>query len=727
MKRFFTKSVALFLLGTILGGLLSVHTAYAGSNPNLVGTDLSGGTASSSYSSNTGSFSFGKAADLGFGVGNFIVNGVALAGIATVLYLVYALASLILALLGLMFDGALNVSFYGLHNFFDNLGPVATIWTLIRDTVNVCFIFMLLYIAISMILGSIGVKAKSNLASVLISAIFVNFSMFFAKIIIDAGNIVAISIYNSLGGGNLGWSIAGQLMDGFNIGGVMSIFSISGQTNIMINLILHLVLVGIACYVFFKIAAIFIGRTVMLVIHVATSPVGFLRVGAIPWLDELRGKWWGSFVNQVMVAPLFMLLMLIFMRFLSVVNVAIHQSTSSMTFAEQAAPGIDFAGYLAYMMIAFLLWEGMKIVEKSSGKIGEITGSVLNTLTFAGIAAATGGVGMLGRAGGLVAGGLERAGLTKTAQAVGGFSKTLREVPSTASKFVKGEYKEKPGLVGFLGNKARDFGFSEIKKATGGVVSPKGIEDFIKKSKSGNEANVMKEMEKAGPQKDIDRQTQLKDIEQNITEQAKQRLTADFGFKDDQIKAANARQKEHDKNIVALNESQTKLQKATTDLASSIGSEESVTKAKKEYEQAQKNADISKGKLTTDMQAILTKQAEAKEAVAKELKVDLQGLKSEQEKLKQTIREKTAAKNVYISNVASYGPVRGMLSTGLTSKDRQKLVEKMRAQKGKYNADKENVAKNIVKALKDAGMGDALKEEGGGEKKEEKKGEEGKK
>src|SRR3989338_4333342 len=78
------------------------------------------------------------------------------------------------------------------------LAVVTVGWTAVRDFANMFFIFALLYIAIQTILGLAGGGAKRVLAHVIIAALLINFSLFATKVVIDSGNILAVTIWDKI-------------------------------------------------------------------------------------------------------------------------------------------------------------------------------------------------------------------------------------------------------------------------------------------------------------------------------------------------------------------------------------------------------------------------------------------------------------------------------------------------------------------------------------------------
>jgi len=75
---------------------------------------------------------------------------------------------------------------------------ISTGWTTARDLANMAFLFILLFIAFQILLSAETSGTMSLLAGVIVVALLVNFSFFFTRIVIDAGNIVSIEFYNSI-------------------------------------------------------------------------------------------------------------------------------------------------------------------------------------------------------------------------------------------------------------------------------------------------------------------------------------------------------------------------------------------------------------------------------------------------------------------------------------------------------------------------------------------------
>ncbi len=109
-------------------------------------------------------------------------------------YLFYVLPSLLLTLVAKLFNILLSLT---LSSPLYNASFVAESWTVVRDLSNIFFILILLYVAIQTILG-LGHETKKIIVQVIVMALLINFSMFFAKVVIDSSNILALVFYNKI-------------------------------------------------------------------------------------------------------------------------------------------------------------------------------------------------------------------------------------------------------------------------------------------------------------------------------------------------------------------------------------------------------------------------------------------------------------------------------------------------------------------------------------------------
>ncbi|HYC34268.1 MAG TPA: hypothetical protein VEC13_00895 [Candidatus Paceibacterota bacterium] len=125
----------------------------------------------------------------GFDIGNCIDQ---------LMYYIMGLVAYILGICAGIFTIVFNITVVNISQFFNDITAISTIWKIFRDFSNILFIFILIYLAISTILGLNEHGVKHALSKLILVAILINFSMFFAKVIIDASNILAITFYQKV-------------------------------------------------------------------------------------------------------------------------------------------------------------------------------------------------------------------------------------------------------------------------------------------------------------------------------------------------------------------------------------------------------------------------------------------------------------------------------------------------------------------------------------------------
>lgn len=243
---------------------------------------------------------------------------------ARLLWWVVRLFSLLVILANQIFNLAIDISVRQ-FNTYAQLQGVREAWAIFRDLVNISFIFVLLYVAIGTILQLNSVQGKHLLKNVIIAALLVNFSFFFTGIIIDASNVVANQFYSMAGGENpTGLNgapdITTSLIDGMKRSYYEDIVdwrsndrdNLSRQFgSILTSYAGRIILMLITATVLFAGAVMFFIRTIVLIFVLVLSPVAFLgfAIGG-DGLGKLAKKWQSALTNQVIFAPVYLLLIL---------------------------------------------------------------------------------------------------------------------------------------------------------------------------------------------------------------------------------------------------------------------------------------------------------------------------------------------------------------------------------------------------------------------------------
>ncbi len=236
---------------------------------------------------------------------------------------------------------------------------IATTWATMRDLANITFILGIIVVALFMITGAdrrfSGLSTKDMATRLIIVALLLNFSLFFAQVVIDAGNLTAgvfwsqiknsglpDSGYSALlqsGGSTAGVNIAGTAVDVQNSPspsapivsslnlvkttedspGLLSVeivnkLSSNGNSTgflFALNILIVIVtfLVGRSL---FKTGFMFLTRTVVLIILMIVSPLAFVCY-FLPKADQYFTRWLSHLVAKsfCVVAYLFFIFLLL--------------------------------------------------------------------------------------------------------------------------------------------------------------------------------------------------------------------------------------------------------------------------------------------------------------------------------------------------------------------------------------------------------------------------------
>jgi hypothetical protein len=229
----------------------------------------------------------------------------------------------------------------------DKIDAIDAMWRIFRDLGNIVFIFLILYAAISIILDTNNASAKRTLVSVVVVALFVNFSLFATKVVIDTSNVVALQFYENIAvyetndqgeyitdnnstttdpteasidedvNARLSNVVAAQLnLSSVQDGTVVEEAAGDGsQANYEIALarLGGAVFTGIAGFIFGALAVLIIIRFFVLVLLMIASPLAFVTL-ALPQA-EMGKKWWSWLISQSFFAPAVMGMMYVTIYF----------------------------------------------------------------------------------------------------------------------------------------------------------------------------------------------------------------------------------------------------------------------------------------------------------------------------------------------------------------------------------------------------------------------------
>lgn len=326
-------------------------------------------------------------------------------GFAYLIYVILLACNKLLALAGNLFDTAMYYSIYMMSDFVGASTAIPITWAVIRNMINITFIFILLWVAIKTILGLSSANTKKMISGVVVAALLINFSLFITRIIIDGGNLVADALYqkttNIASSNQLSVSgvsvantssssdkyISTSIMNSLKLQTIYSMddsTTVVSTTGIIMN-IFSIVLALVASYAFFFASFMFIGRLIAFFLLMVLSPIGFIG-DIIPYMKPHSEKWWKTLINQTLVAPVFLLFMYML--------IMLGQVT---TLSASMGSEIDVGLYINFAIIIGLLITAVKVTKDLSGEVGGVMTSLGGKALGFGLGLATGGLAMAGR------------------------------------------------------------------------------------------------------------------------------------------------------------------------------------------------------------------------------------------------------------------------------------------------------------------------------------------
>ncbi len=300
---------------------------------------------------------------------------------------------------------------------------INTAWKIIKDLMNIAFIFILLYESIKIIIGQGSVESvKRFVLGIVLASLLINFSLFFTKILIDASNIVTIGVYRSIlstpvtppqpGQPPQVNSIATILLSKLQLQSVYNVtsptFSTLGAS--VIFLVGSSIIFLISTFVLIAITANFVIRYITLIILLVLSPLAYMGI-ALEAVKPYQKKWWDSLKGQLIFAPVFMILLMIVITLISSPGF-VSQSNFGDIFTQtninpngssfNATTGGGGTSSPAGLVLNFTVVIGLLIatltVSKSTAKSGaEQIGAATSKLTGYAGGVLMGGAGRLGR------------------------------------------------------------------------------------------------------------------------------------------------------------------------------------------------------------------------------------------------------------------------------------------------------------------------------------------
>ncbi|KKW10979.1 MAG: hypothetical protein UY50_C0023G0025 [Parcubacteria group bacterium GW2011_GWA2_49_9] len=284
-----------------------------------------------------------------------------------------------------------------LNTLLERLPVVDIGWKVLRDLANIVFIFVALWCGMSITLGigDNGKKAWGLLAQMVLVALFMNFSLFITKAVVDVSNVAALHFYSLIvepgkeGDYDSGLSESflyglklstlyntnDRTQTGLDTDNYLQSAAASGATKTPLSFT-NIILIGlfgslfiiVTAWVFFAAAIMFIYRAITLIMLMMLSPLAFVGL-ILPGASGMAHQWWSKLWSQAFFAPLYLALAYVVVKTINAP--AFQESFNTAGFASAiTGTGTNSIAIIFNFVILICLMVGCLVVAESLGAKG---------------------------------------------------------------------------------------------------------------------------------------------------------------------------------------------------------------------------------------------------------------------------------------------------------------------------------------------------------------------
>lgn len=277
---------------------------------------------------------------------------------------------------GALLDYSVTSFVAGFGDLYVNRGigySVDQLWSFVRDVFNLVFIFGLVFIGFKIIFGDNG--ARKTLATLIVAALLVNFSLFITKFVVDFTNIAAAQIANGFLNTATGeYDVSHGFMEIFGISSLLNVNpSYSGQG--WIYIFLTFILFMVAAFVFAAGGILLTIRFVVLNIYMILSPMMFLG-WVFPGFMGASKKYWTGFLERAFFAPAYV--MMVYLSHQILANMALTadsrvRMSGINTSGTETAARDSFEQTVPFFLVATIFLIASLVVAQKMGAEGATT------------------------------------------------------------------------------------------------------------------------------------------------------------------------------------------------------------------------------------------------------------------------------------------------------------------------------------------------------------------
>ena len=241
------------------------------------------------------------------------IGGLFTMAINSILYAIFQIIGLFLSASVTLFEFAINPANISGQSGLLNKASVYENWKVIRDFFNLFFILTLLYTAFTIVF-QVAKDYKKTLLSLVLAALFINFSFPVTRVIIDVSNVPMYYFANQMMAKEGGKSYFGNFLGASKIQATLIPEGYSPTESSTKKLLMAIVVLFLFTMTLLVLSVMMVVRLVALLVLLIFSSVGF-AAAVIPGLQSYSKMWWDNLAKYALFGPASMLMLLVATRF----------------------------------------------------------------------------------------------------------------------------------------------------------------------------------------------------------------------------------------------------------------------------------------------------------------------------------------------------------------------------------------------------------------------------
>ena len=288
----------------------------------------------------------------------------ATAAFKTLLYGIFSMFGVFASVAFTIFGWAIDPNYISGPDGLLNRQSIYVNWKFIRDFFNLFFILTLLYTAFTIVF-QVAKNYKQTLLSLVLAAMFVNFSFPITRVLIDVTNVPMYYFANKLATTEDGKPSLGTVLSSSQLENILIPDKVVDTP--VSQLLMAIIFLFIFSITLLVLAVMFVIRLAALVILLIFSSVGF-AAAVIPGLGEYSTKWWKALWQYTLFGPAAMLMLVIVTRFFS--EIAKDNTKAQFLAASTSNATLETSGFISAMAMftipIIMLWMVMGLASSMS-------------------------------------------------------------------------------------------------------------------------------------------------------------------------------------------------------------------------------------------------------------------------------------------------------------------------------------------------------------------------